>query len=133
VTEAAPGPVTEPRSPQPSWATGGEALQLWFAPTTLRKTLKIAAVVGTIPSLINQGSVIFGGEATAITWLRVGLNYLVPILRVEHRILVRDEAPRPRIRVVAEQRTDRLLYTAPILPARARSAGMSRTRVRLRP
>jgi hypothetical protein len=76
--EAAPGPVTEPKSPQPSWATGGEALQLWFAPTTLRKTLKIAAVVGTILSLINQGSVIFGGEATAITWLRVGLNYLVP-------------------------------------------------------
>jgi hypothetical protein len=29
-------------------------------------------------SLINQGSVIFGGDATAATWVRVGLNYVVP-------------------------------------------------------
>ena len=35
-------------------------------------------VVGTLLSLINQGSVIFGGHATAVTWVRVGLNYVVP-------------------------------------------------------
>lgn len=63
---------------QPSWSTWREALALWFARTTLRRTLKIAAVVGTLLSLINQGSVIFGGDATVATWLRVGFNYFVP-------------------------------------------------------
>jgi hypothetical protein len=69
--------MTVPEVP-PSWTTWREALALWFARTTLRRTLKIAAVVGTLLSLINQGSVIFGGDATSATWLRVGFNYLVP-------------------------------------------------------
>ncbi len=67
----------DPAAP-PSWSTWREALALWFARTTLRRTLKIAAVVGTLLSLINQGSVIFGGDASAATWLRVGFNYIVP-------------------------------------------------------
>ena len=62
----------------PSWSTAGEGFRLWFAPATLRKTMMIAAIVGTLLSLINQGSVIFGGDATAATWVRVGLNYVVP-------------------------------------------------------
>jgi len=62
----------------PSWNTWREALALWFARTTLRRTLRIAAVVGTLLSLINQGSVIFGGDATTVTWLRVCFNYFVP-------------------------------------------------------
>jgi len=65
-------------SAQPSWTTYGEAAHLWFSAATLHKTLKIAAVVGTLLSLINQGSVIFGGHATVATWVRVGLNYVVP-------------------------------------------------------
>jgi hypothetical protein len=44
----------------------------------LRKTLKIAVIVGTLLSLINQGSVIAGGGATPATWVRVGFNYAVP-------------------------------------------------------
>jgi hypothetical protein len=61
-----------------SWATPAEALRLWFARSTLRKTIKIALVVGTILSLINQLSVILDGRANYATWLRVGANYLVP-------------------------------------------------------
>ncbi|MBI3647565.1 MAG: nitrate/nitrite transporter NrtS [Actinobacteria bacterium] len=38
----------------------------------------MAAVVGTLLSLINQGGVILGGDATVATWIRVGLNYVVP-------------------------------------------------------
>jgi len=63
---------------QVSWSTYGEAARLWFARPTLRKTIKIALVVGTLLSLINQGSVIFGGHASAVTWVRVGFNYWVP-------------------------------------------------------
>jgi hypothetical protein len=40
----------------------------------------VAAVVGTVLSAVNQGSVIVDGKATASTWVRVGVNYLVPFL-----------------------------------------------------
>jgi hypothetical protein len=44
----------------------------------LSKCVPIALLVGTILSLVNQGSVIAGGDATAATWVRVLVNYLVP-------------------------------------------------------
>jgi hypothetical protein len=62
----------------PTWSTPLEALRVVFLRTTLRRTIPIALVVGTILSLINQAGVVFGGEATLVTWLRVGANYLVP-------------------------------------------------------
>ncbi|MBT2405421.1 MULTISPECIES: nitrate/nitrite transporter NrtS [unclassified Streptomyces] len=40
--------------------------------------MPIALVVGTLLSLVNQGSVLFAGAATAVTWVRVLVNYLVP-------------------------------------------------------
>ena len=51
-------------SPLQDWNTSGQALRIVFLRTTLRKTLKICAVVGTLLSIINQGSVIAGGDAT---------------------------------------------------------------------
>lgn len=45
---------------------------------TLRRTLKIALVVGTLLSLINQGDVILAGSVDALTWLRVVANYVIP-------------------------------------------------------
>lgn len=60
------------------WWTPRGAVKLMFRRSTTRRTTKIALVVGTILSLINQGGVIFGGRATATTWLRVAANYLVP-------------------------------------------------------
>ncbi len=44
----------------------------------LRCTLTIALVVGLLLTAINQGAVISGGEATAATWVRCALNFLVP-------------------------------------------------------
>ena len=49
-----------------------------FSHVSLKRCIPIALFVGTVLSLINQGSVIFGGNATDITWLRVGMNYVVP-------------------------------------------------------
>lgn len=31
-------------------------------------------------SLINQGDVIIGGDATALTWVKVSLNFCVPFI-----------------------------------------------------
>ena len=64
--------------PDPTWSTPLEALRVVFAPATMRKTVPIALVVGTILSLINQAGVVFGGDATFTTWIRVVANYLVP-------------------------------------------------------
>jgi hypothetical protein len=46
----------------------------------LVSSLITASVVGTLLSLINQGSVIIGGHGTAATWIRVLLNYLIPFI-----------------------------------------------------
>jgi len=46
----------------------------------LRRTVRIALVVGLLLTLINQGAVITSGHATAATWLRCGLNLVVPFL-----------------------------------------------------
>jgi len=70
--------VSAATAPAQSWSTPVEALRIVFLRTTLRKTIRIALVVGTILSLINQAGVIFGGDATTVTWIRVGANYLVP-------------------------------------------------------
>jgi hypothetical protein len=54
------------------WSTAAEAARLWFARSTLSKTLKICVIVGTLLSAIDQGSVILGGTATWRRWIRSG-------------------------------------------------------------
>ncbi|CAN5432794.1 hypothetical protein BH10ACT11_BH10ACT11_03600 [soil metagenome] len=56
------------------------ALEICSRPANLRRTLRIALVVGFVLSLINQGSVILGGDAQLLTWIRVGLNFVVPFV-----------------------------------------------------
>lgn len=60
------------------WSTLGEGARLAFRPRTLRRTLTIAAIVGVVLSAVNQGSVILGGDATLVTWIRVVTNFVVP-------------------------------------------------------
>jgi hypothetical protein len=57
-----------------------EALRICFRREHLRRTVKIALVVGTILTLINQLDVILRGDATSITLVRAGLNYCVPFI-----------------------------------------------------
>jgi len=65
---------------RPRWSHPSEGLRLFLAGATLRTAWKVAAVVGTVLSAVNQGSVITDGDATPVTWVRVGVNYLVPFL-----------------------------------------------------
>jgi hypothetical protein len=48
--------------------------------TTLRRTVRIALLVGTILTAINQLDVIIGGDATWLTGVKIGLNYCVPFV-----------------------------------------------------
>lgn len=63
-----------------TWARPAEALALFRRGVTVRTAWKVAAVVGTVLSAVNQGTVIADGDATPATWIRVGVNYLVPFL-----------------------------------------------------
>jgi hypothetical protein len=49
-----------------------------FSRASLARCVPIALLVGTLLSLVNQGSLIFAGTATAVTWVRVVVNFLVP-------------------------------------------------------
>jgi hypothetical protein len=46
----------------------------------LRRTVRIALVVGVVLTAINQLDVIVGGDATTATWVKCGLNFLVPFV-----------------------------------------------------
>ena len=52
--------------------------QVVFSRPSLTRCIPIALFVGTLLSLVNQGSVIFGGHASDATWIRVVANYIVP-------------------------------------------------------
>jgi hypothetical protein len=57
-----------------------EALRICLRREHLRRTLRIALVVGTILTIINQADVILRGDATAVTWIKSALNYCVPFV-----------------------------------------------------
>lgn len=63
-----------------TWRTPGEALALFLGGATVRTAVPTAMLVGTILSAVNQGDVILDGRAEFLTWIRVGVNYLVPFL-----------------------------------------------------
>lgn len=67
----------EPRTP-PTWSTAREAAQLVCAPRNLWRTGLTAAVVGVLLFAINQLDVVLAGHASAVTWVKIGLTFLVP-------------------------------------------------------
>lgn len=57
-----------------------EACAFCLQRRNLRRTVRIALVVGVVLTLINQGGVIAAGHASTVTWVRCGLNFVVPFL-----------------------------------------------------
>jgi hypothetical protein len=57
-----------------------DALSIVFRREHLRKTARIALVVGCVLTLINQLDVFLGDKATAITFVKTGLNFCVPFI-----------------------------------------------------
>jgi hypothetical protein len=76
----------------------GEALRIVLLREHLRRTLRIAFVVGTVLTAINQADVILGGDARTLTWVKVGLNFCVPFIVSNLGLLAgkRAEAERER-------------------------------------
>jgi hypothetical protein len=78
----------------PTWTTWREAIAVMGHPPHLRRTMAVAAMVGTALFAINQLDVVVGGAATATTWAKVALTYLVPFCVSNYGVLVASRAPR---------------------------------------
>lgn len=62
----------------PAWSTPREAVALIVRGVTFRTASRLALVVGTLLSIVNQGAVIASGDATLVTVARLIVNYVVP-------------------------------------------------------
>jgi len=57
-----------------------DALRFCGTHEHLRRTIKIALVVGLVLTAINEGDVIASGEAGSATGVKIGLNFMVPFV-----------------------------------------------------
>jgi hypothetical protein len=55
-------------------------VRLFCRGVTVRAAARTALVVGTLLSAVNQGAIVWSGEATLGTWARVAFNYAVPFV-----------------------------------------------------
>lgn len=81
----------------PTWSNWREALRVIAYPAHLRKTIRIALIVGFILFAINQMDVVLRGQATPTVWIKSGLTFLVPFCVSNLGVLVatrrRDRPP----------------------------------------
>lgn len=70
------------------------AVDVCRKPANLRRTIRIAAVVGVVLTLINHGDVIIHGDATALTAVKVCLNFVVPFIVSNLGVLAGDRSGR---------------------------------------
>ena len=66
----------------------GEIPSVCFDRSNLARCIGVAVLVGTLLFLINQADVVFSGLATAATWIKIGLSYLVPFFVSNYGIVV---------------------------------------------
>jgi len=71
-TRPAPVPI--------EWSSYRDAVGLVARGVTFRTGSRIAVVVGTLLTAINQGSDLVAGAETTMTWFRIGANYLIPFI-----------------------------------------------------
>ena len=64
----------------PTWSNWWQALCLIVTGRTWRTALPVSAIVGTVLSAINEGSIVVSGHTGTSTWTRVGLNFVVPYI-----------------------------------------------------
>lgn len=63
-----------------SWVRRRDAALLVVRGVTFHTAWRVALVVGTLLTLSNQGDVVVRGEATAMTWVRMGCNHAIPFV-----------------------------------------------------
>lgn len=66
------------QDPTTTWTRPAEAAALFLRGRTARTATPVAVVVGTVLSAVNQGEVLLAGDGGTGTWVRIGINCLVP-------------------------------------------------------
>lgn len=77
-----------PDAEAPTWSRWSEALRVIGHPPHLRRTTRIALVVGTVLFAINQLDIVLNGRADAVVWIKVGVTYCVPFVVSNLGVLV---------------------------------------------
>jgi len=75
-------------SRQPTWSNWREAAAIVLYRPHLRKTLRLALVVGALLFTINQMDVVLRGQATAAVWIKGALTFVVPFCVANFGVLV---------------------------------------------
>jgi hypothetical protein len=70
-----------------------DAFSYCSRPAHLRRTLRIALVVGVVLTAINQLDVLLSGHASTGTYIKCGLNFVVPFI-VSNLGLLSGRSPR---------------------------------------
>jgi len=78
----------------PTWSTWRGAVAVVLHRPHLRKTVTIALIVGTVLFCINQLDVVLRGDATAMTWIKSAVTYLVPFCVSNAGVLVASRVER---------------------------------------
>lgn len=71
----------------PAWSRWSEAPAVVFYRGHLTRTVTVALVVGTILFIINQLDVVMAGDATARTWAKTIITYVVPFFVANYGVL----------------------------------------------
>ena len=61
----------------------------------LTRCIGASVLVGTVLFFINQADLMFSGQATASTWMKIGLSYLVPFFVTNYGIVVASRRSGP--------------------------------------
>ncbi len=78
---------------RPTWSSWREAIAVIGYRPHLAQTIRIALIVGTILFSINQLDVVLRHGATAGTYLKGALTYLVPFCVSNYGILIATRRP----------------------------------------
>ncbi len=73
---------------RPTWTTWVEALRVMVYPPFLKKTIRVALIVGSVLFTINHLDEVISGRATAAVWFKGALTFLVPFCVSNIGILV---------------------------------------------
>jgi len=95
LAEVLPSGAGPHAAPGPTWANAREALSVVTYRRHLRATIRIASLVGTVLFAINQLDVVVTGRATAATWVKAAVTYLVPFTVSNLGILTATRRPNP--------------------------------------
>jgi hypothetical protein len=78
---------------EPTWSVPSEIPAVVLSPRHLRRTVCVAALVGTAFFAMNQLGIILAGHATGLVWLKATLTYLTPLLVSNYGVLSATRCP----------------------------------------